>query len=477
MGVYLMAVNTNFKKGVDVPTWVWLQQHPFISTVSCATKYDGIRYIYVVQNTSFYRFDTWSNGWQQLATPTTGGAGQDMVFDSVRNVVIFTSGLALTSWQVFNLNTAAITIAGVVCQPWVLTTMTPILPAACGSGSSLSRAGEWVEGEIVANGSAATTGQSPTTVVTTPSKFYDQLIGLQLRVTSGEQTGQARTILSKTNSTTLVLSVALPGALAIGDTFVIERPGGAVTSSTTLALTATAEVWIVNKYSNWDVEIISGTGSGQRRRIASNTATVITLSSATAGNPRTGPFTTAPDATSVFRIIPSSDFMYYQVGGTTALWRLDVVASPAVWTAMTAAPAVTGAGATTDYSRLVSPGHLWLIRGVATSTIYVYDIGLNTWATFNHFPPPLQTLTTGASAVIIPSHNKLAIYKDLSQQVSVVDLATGLWELFSNHPYIPGTAVEGKRMEYVQTTDGVLWLYLFRAGGQEFWRVPLEWLP
>jgi hypothetical protein len=89
----------------------------------------------------------------------------------------------------------------------------------------------------------------------------------------------------------------------------------------------------------------------------------------------------------------------------------------------------------------------------------------------------MLTFNTGASAVLLPTHNKLVVYNDSSQRIIALDLATRLWETVSNHPYIAGTAIEGKRLEFVKSEDGVLWLYLLRPGGQEFWRLPLEWLP
>lgn len=472
-----MAIDYQFKKGIDLPAWTWLMQYPVSALVSNAIKYDGVRYLYVVHSTTFYRYDTWTNGWQNLATPTTGGAGQDMVYDAVRNVVIFIHGLALTSWQVFNLNTTAVVIAGVTCQPWVLTTMTPVLPVAAATGSSLTLPRDYTEGTYQATGTAAATGNTTTNVAATANIFHLQMIGLEVRVTSGAQAGLRRQITARPDTNDITIA-ALPGALASGDTFVIERPGGTATAGATTTLTDTGKAWTVNKYSNWDVEVLSGTGAGQRRRIASNTATVLTLAAAVTGNARTGPFSVAPDATSVYRIIPSTDFLYYQIGNATTFYKLDLVANPAaVWTLLTAAPAVTGAGSASDFSRFVAPGHIYLLRAVATNTVYVYDIGLNTWATIAHFGSPLETFTTGASMVLHPTANKLIVYKDLSQRVLALDLSTGLWEVIGNHPYIAGTGVEGKRIEYVDTADGAAFLYLLRTGGQEFFRVPLEWFP
>lgn len=475
MGDYLMPVDYQFSKGIDLPNWVWMKQHPVTMLVSNAIKYDGTRYIYVIQATTFYRFDTWTNAWQNLATPTSGGAGEDMVYDSVRNVVIIIHGLNALTWQVFNLNTTAVTIAGVVCQPWVFTTMTPVLPTGAGTGASLTRTGNYDEGDLVASGIAGATGQTTTNVNASTNLFHAQIVGLQLRVTSGAQSGQARLISAVVGSKDVTLDTSLPGALASTDTFVIERPGGTATAGTTITLTS-PRTMIVNKYTNWDVEILSGTGAGQRRRIASNTTTVLTLATAVTGNPRTGAFATAPDATSVFRIIPSTDFIYYQ-NGVSGFYKLDIVASPAsTWTTLATTPATLGAGATGDFSRFVAPGHIYFLRAVGTSTIYTYDIALNTFATQVHYPAPLETFTTGASMCILPAKNKLIVLKDASQRVLALDLATGLWETMGNHPFAAGAALEGKRIEIVTTADGATFLYLLRAGGQEWFRIALEWL-
>lgn len=476
-----MPVQTNFKKGTDLPPWVWLQQHPVASTVSAAMKYDGSRYVYVAQSTTLYRFDTWTNGWQFLATLTTGGAGQDLVFDRTANVIIVMHGLNLTSWQVFNLNATAVTIANVVCNPWVLTTMTPVLPVAAATGSALSRPGDHLfVTPILSALTAGSVGQTTTNVNASTAPFYAQLVGAQLEVTSGAQIGQVRTISAVVDSNDLTVAPALPGALVAGDTFQIETPTGTATATfNTTTLADTAKSWIVNKYSNMDVEIMSGTGAGQRRRIASNTATVLTLAAAVTGNPRTGVWTTQPDATSTYRIVGSTDFLYYQVGNAATFYKLDLrQTTGAAWVALTSAPAVGGAGSTIDFSGNFSLSHIIMLRSVATSTIYAYDIGLNTWATVapNLTPGPNETFTTGASAVLMDNLGKLLVYKDLSQRIYAFDFATGMWDVCGNHPYIAGTAVEGKRVEIMTSADGITWLYVLRAGGQEWWRLPLEWL-
>lgn len=485
-----MSVTYNYKKGIDTPTWEWLAFFPGgASNPGTTNVYDGTRYLYwavqfgtgtagTASTSQLWRFDTWTNGWQFLATLISGNQGMDMEIDTIRNVLYITNGAALTSWQVFNLNTTAVTIAGVSCAAWAVTTMTPVLPVAAGVGASLTQPSDDAVPAIIDTGTADTTGNTTTTVVATAATgtFGAGMIGLQLRVTSGAQAGQTRTIATVTAPTLLTLSTALPGALAAGDLFVIELVARSATATSTTTVTDTAANWIVNAYANMDVILTSGALTGQRRRIASNTATVLTLATAVTGNARTGPFSAAPGATDAYKIVPSADFLYYQPGnGTTTLHRLDVVANPAgAWTAMTAAPAAIGGGGNTFYPAAYAPYQILALRGSATATVYYYNIGTNAWTT----PTILtqETFSTGAHSAMIKGKRKVLVQKEGANRLLAVDLLTGLVEPASTAPYAAPGAMDGKRLRVVTTPDGAQFAYLLRAGGQEFFRMPLEWL-
>jgi hypothetical protein len=67
-----MAVTNNLKKQVDLPVWEWLRFAPTATSAlsSMATDDDGLgRYIYYLVGQTFYRYDTWTDGWIQLASP------------------------------------------------------------------------------------------------------------------------------------------------------------------------------------------------------------------------------------------------------------------------------------------------------------------------------------------------------------------------------------------------------------------------
>lgn len=490
-----MPVDYKFKKGVDMPSWQWLTPFPNgPSYHGSASTYDGKRYLYwaiqygttatTASTTQLWRYDTWSNGWQYLAVLVSGNHGVDIEYDAQRNVLYIIHGSALTSWQIFNLNTVAVTVANISVPAWSLATGAPVLPVAANYGASLTMPSDLdlpAGGATIDSGTADTTGNTTTVVKATDATgtFGPGMVGLQVRVTSGAQNGQRRTISAWTDKNTLTLGWALPGALASGDTFVIEPVEATASAGTTTTLTGpTGTTWIVNQYTDHDVIIVSGTGSGQRRRIASNTANVLTLAGATTGNTRTGPFTTAPDATSVFRIVPSSDFLYYHPGnGSTALYRIDVAQTTGVaWSASLAtAPAAIGPGSNTFFPGNYAPGYLFALRGAATAGAYLFNIGTKTWTTFTTFASA-ETFTTGNSSCMLHGRRKLFIQKESSTRCYTLDLTTGVLEPAGNMPYANPSTYDGKRARFIKTPDGVEWVYIIRAGGQEFYRVPLEWV-
>lgn len=88
----------------------------------------------------------------------------------------------------------------------------------------------------------------------------------------------------------------------------LNRDYGTATSGTTTTLTDTNKAWTTNQWKGHDILITSGTGSGQRTTIASNTETVLTFAT----------LSTAPDSTSKYVIIPIiTNCKWNYLNGTT----------------------------------------------------------------------------------------------------------------------------------------------------------------
>jgi hypothetical protein len=481
-----MVLDTGYKKGIDLPTWEWLNQFPTGNSYhGTSNVYDGSRYIYwVIQygttattnsTTQLWRFDTWNEGWGFLATVTSGNQGIDIEYDSTRNLLYLLNGGALTSWQVFNLNLTNVTIAGVVCPAWTITNLTPILPVAAGVGASFTMPDDVSVAQPI--DTLTDTGSNTTTVNSTSARFGPGQVGLAVRYTSGACAGQSRLITAFVNATQVTTN-AFTAASAVNDTFVVELPAGAASAASVSAVTLpTTWTAAVNQYANHDIVMTSGAANGQRRRIASNTTTVVTLAATVTGNARTGAFTVSPAAGDTFKIVPSSDWLYYQPGNSgSALYKLDVVANPAsTWVALASAPGgIAGAG-NTMFPQSYAPSQILAIRGTGTATVYAYNIGLGTWVTLATFIGQ-ETFNTGAAMCILGGERKLFIQKEASQRTYIMDLTTGVVDVGPFVPYAAPGAYDGKRARYVRTPDGAKFLYIMRAGGQEFFRVAVEWL-
>lgn len=120
--------------------------------------------------------------------------------------------------------------------------------------------------------------------------------GLHVTLTSGTGAGQTRWIVANT-ATQLTVYPAWAVNPASGTGFEIKptvSDYGTATAGSANTLSDSGKAWNTNAYQYSQVQIIAGTGSGQVRNVASNTATQLT----TVTN-----WSVTPDATSVYEIL------------------------------------------------------------------------------------------------------------------------------------------------------------------------------
>jgi ferric-dicitrate binding protein FerR (iron transport regulator) len=124
--------------------------------------------------------------------------------------------------------------------------------------------------------------------------------------------------LSTSGSNRVVTTASGKSATASGASQ--QYDNGTATGGSTTTLADTSKAWTVNAQAGRAVTILSGTGAGQVGHIASNTATVLTIGTA---------WTTAPDATSVYRI---SDDLHiaFTDGSAKVLWVTDETSNQAI---------------------------------------------------------------------------------------------------------------------------------------------------
>lgn len=90
-------------------------------------------------------------------------------------------------------------------------------------------------------------------------------------------------------------------AAAAGAMTRVDEDAGQATAGAARTLTDSLQAWRPEEWRGAIVQIVAGTGSGQVRRVAHNTATVLTIEGMLAGA-WVGDWVTIPDATSQYRL-------------------------------------------------------------------------------------------------------------------------------------------------------------------------------
>jgi hypothetical protein len=165
----------------------------------------------------------------------------------------------------------------------------------------------WERG--IATGGSTTTLVDAAHGVDVPNWQTNQWAGYWVFVYSGTAAGQIRQIVSNTG-TTLTWSSAGTAPDATSRYLILGFDAGIASSGASTTLTDSSKSWATNRWANYVVRILHGTGRGQTRIIASNTATALTVQNA---------WDTNPDNTSVFAIQGDSDKLYLVSGGNAAI--------------------------------------------------------------------------------------------------------------------------------------------------------------
>lgn len=235
-----------------------------------------------------------------------------------------------------------------------------------------------------------------------------------------------------TNTWTTLQQSGLPASIGT-DSKLVSTPAwldtgfnsfatGTATAGGASTLTNSAKTWTTNQWTNYQIRISSGTGAGQIRTIASNTATVITVSAA---------WTTTPDATSQYSIEGNDDFIYYLGNNAVTMYRYSISAN--TWSTLSPGVARGGAAAAgmsahwvwectpsewTNESAILNGRYIYSFRGGTSNLLDRYDIAGNSWSAVT-FAPATETFTTGTKYVYKGDY--LYIQKD----------ATGRWLRYS----------------------------------------------
>ena len=262
--------------------------------------------------------------------------------------------------------------------------------------------------------------------------------------------------------------------------------GTSTGTNTTTTLNNTGKSWLVNAYTNYQVRITGGTGIGQIRTIASNTATALTVSVA---------WTVTPDATSVYAVEGNDDFFYLLGNAATTLYKF--VVSTNTWSTISPGSArggAAGAGVTanwvnavqdTDWAdatgKLLTTGvykqngrYIYSFRGGAANSLDMYDIAATTWVSAVDYGGRGETFTTGSSSTTFDGN--IYIAKEATGRLFKFDVAQHTLGGLTTNLHPQSTATDGGKLLVIPYVDGstkLPYLYVLQHTRVEMLRMML----
>lgn len=206
---------------------------------------------------------------------------------------------------------------------WYILPVNTNLLAAVGTDCSVERTTEnsslWYRGTA---SSGSTTSLTDSTLgVDRAAWTTNAWIGYWVFINSGTGNNQIRQITSNT-STTLTWSGSATSPDSSSRYLITGFDAGTATAGTSTSLTDSTKSWTVNRWSNYAVRIMAGTGAGQLRPILSNTSTALTVY---------GSWTTAPDNTSIYTIQGDPSKIYMQFGGIAGMLMHNLDSMTETW--------------------------------------------------------------------------------------------------------------------------------------------------
>ena len=288
-------LSNNLRKIVDAPVWEWTRFAPVATAAISATCSDDVRYFYYF-STTFWRFDTYADTWQQLATPpATPTVGVSLRYSPKQgnhgNVLAATSTtIKLAGLQNNILNGNLIRIIG-------------------GTGVGQEMTISSTADNVIEDFGMVTTATALLMTDTTKRWKINQWVGYQVRVVFGAGASQIRKVLYNSDTT-----------LYFNDTNYQH-----------------IDPWNNNPFSATApyAAPVQTAGSQTNYYIESTTIIVPTM-----GIP--------PDATSTYMILTGGVFLFGGIGTTTMLQYYDVLSD--AWISKTNAGGHITAAPVTDFS-------------------------------------------------------------------------------------------------------------------------------
>jgi hypothetical protein len=235
----------------------------------------------------------------------------DVVPDSSSRFAIQSGGIWLASGAVA---TPFYTLQyyDILHDVWYARAATTNMVVAAPSDVSLERVTEnstiWVQ-------SQATGGNTTQIIDTTQNWTTNQWAGYELYIYSGTSRGNVAIIAN--NTSTAINFPAIGVAVDTTSKYrILGYDGGTASSNSAFnTLVDSTKSWPVNRWGNYGVRILSGTGAGQVRQILTNDTTSLVIY---------GSWSQTPDTTSRYVIQGFSETMYMAWGGSSEVFMHNI---------------------------------------------------------------------------------------------------------------------------------------------------------
>jgi hypothetical protein len=486
-----MALTNNLKKLVHRKTPEFLTPNPAGNTVAgaflCSDKSDIVpghdSTFYVAGVSAVWKYTADEDGWQQLpnsgaaGTFGAGACGEYRAVSAPLGIITQTPTAGTTSTI-----TTSLTITSSLAGKKILIVAGPnaglytdIISNTIGANSVIT---------VATQGAAFTTG-SLFRIYAGSLWFFNSgagAVGFTV-YDIAQNTWSSRNVTGLPTTFGTDGQLVSTGALMSNDGDGFDT--GTATAGAGTTLTCGTKTWPTNGWTNYEVRILSGTGAGQIRTVASNTGTVLTVSAA---------WTTNPDATSVFGLFGNSDHFYLLGNNAVTMYRYTI--STNTWATLAPVAARAGAAAagfTADWIDNVQAAnwndgsygahnaagtilrqngrYIYSFRGGSSNVLDVYDIAANTWISGVPYGGQNETFTTGSHSCDIAG--KIYYQKEATGRIFVFDVAANALFPFTTSPMPQGTAVVGDKMMIQTYTEGatsIRWLYSLGHTRAEFTR-------
>ncbi len=470
-----MAIVNNNIRVLDRPIWEQLTFAPANSAAGSCMADDNERYIYyLISASSFWRYDTWADTWQQLANSPGGTVAAGTTLRYTKCIGAQRNGKHYGSLYLFTASGSAVTLYrySISDNTWSAALSVAGLPATWGTDTGFAypspELNNWTGGYHAGVLQTVTTS------------------GAAVNATSVPVTALAAALPAGTYLRFGVLSVTTTGASAVGANTI---PVAALTS----AINAGATLM----YRGVEVRLLSSAAQGATSlsvyplRVAIPAGAVITIEISATLTSAAAAAATSVTVSNLNVTIPASSVAYYYdhmylIGhATTVMYRYSISANAWYTTsansgnpAIPAVSAAVGAGCALRWLPGASgyTDKLIILRGANTIYTYTYDLVANTMAALTTYPAT-EAFTTGTSTAgrsVGGRQERLVIQKDNSMRFYELDLNLGNMTPIATQNVIPnGGALAGDRMSVIASPDGIEFLYFMLHTSNVFMRTGL----